>query len=102
MQDKEKVKYITVGKVARRLDVGPATITNWYAAWHDWLETGSVPEGCPGLPEYEQEEEGCTRYWSEEDIPQLEAFKAWRPRGCVGLMGKTNSKYQGGRGKKYT
>ena len=91
-------KKNTASKVARELDISVVTLTNWYK----WYKNDKFvkPENTPVLPEYEQSNPRAARYWSDEDIEQLKAFKAWVPKGRGGIMGCFNSKFWGERSKK--
>lgn len=89
---------LSSNKVAQALDISVSTLNNWYkwtAACHEEL-----PEGMPVLPVYVQHTPRGPRYWNEEDISQLEAFRDWLPKGRGGVMGTWNARFWGARGKR--
>lgn len=89
---------LTVNSIAKELDVAVNTINNWYR-WYNNPKSDK-PEDTPVLPEFEQYTERGTRYWKKSVLPLLQAFKDWVPRGRAGVMGSTNKRYWGQRGKK--
>lgn len=85
-------------KVAQHLDISVVTLGNWYSWYRDL--NSPKPSDTPILPEYKQPYTRGPRYWASDDMESLEKFKAWIPKGRAGVMGKTNSKYWGERGKR--
>lgn len=85
------MKKLTANKVAQHLDIAVKTLDSWYKFYND--PEIEKPEDMPELPAYQQETERGTRYWKEEDLPKLEKFQAWIPKGRGGVMGAVNSKY---------
>lgn len=92
-------KLLRVSQVARALEISNATLNNWYEWYQD--ESFQKPEDMPPLPEpivFTHGKDGeplkvFRRAWKEEDIPVLETFKKWLPRGRVGVMGEFSSRY---------
>ena len=78
---------LTASKVANQVDVSTKTLTNWYKFYNSDIPK---PEDMPELPEYEQAYEKAPRYWKQEDIPKIIAFKEWVPKGKSGVMGDIN------------
>lgn len=90
--------YYTTTKVAQHLDITVVTLTNWYKWYNDPEQF--KPKGMPQLPEYIQEKSRGPKYWKKSDLPKLQKFKEWIPKGRNGLMGSVSSRYWGERGKK--
>lgn len=91
-------KKLSASKVAQHLDISVTTLTNWYK-WQNSL-TEPVSENAPRLPQYEQHSVRGPRFWTEEQLKELEVFKEWIPRGRNGVMGNINARYWGARGKR--
>lgn len=87
---------LSANKVAQHLDITLNTLNNWYK-WASDPET-EIPGSAPKLPQFTRDWEGGPRRWEESDLPALQAFKEWIPKGRAGVMGKTNSHYWGERG----
>ena len=86
---------LTISQVASRIGKSVYTIKRWY----NWYETTDktnieklVKEGMPLLPEYETIGATNWRYWNENDISKLEAFRDWMPHTRQGVMGELNRK----------
>lgn len=63
-------------------------------AWYRWKEENPNHELAQLLPEYTRLAGGRkTRFWRESEIWKLKEFKARRPEGRNGLMGKVTQKY---------
>ena len=90
-------KKLTSSKVAQHLDTSVKTLNNWYR-WYNG-EQFEKPENTPILPPYEQSHPMGVRYWDSDDLPLLEAFQKWIPKGPSGVMGSMNVHYWGKRGK---
>lgn len=88
-------KELSASKVSQYLDIGVSTLTNWYRWYNGDYEK---PKDVPPLPTYVMK--GVSRIWKEEDLPMLEAFKAWIPRGKRGVMGSYSATQWGKRGKR--
>lgn len=92
-------KLLKVTQVARALGISNATLNNWYQWYQD--KDFVKPDGMPTLPDPVVATHGkdgsalkvMRRYWKEEDIPALEAFKKWLPRGRNGVMGAFSERY---------
>ena len=80
-----------------QLDITVATLNRWYGWYND--DRFEKPEDMPPLPPYVQKGVGGKRYWKEEDMKMLHAFKDWMPKGRAGVMGDYNNQFWGKRGK---
>lgn len=89
---------LTSNKVAQALDISVSTLNNWYK-W-DACAGAERPKDMPALPKYVQHTERGPRYWNEEDIPALQAFRDSIPKGRGGVMGKWNARFWGARGQR--
>lgn len=94
----EIIMKITATKVAQHLDISVPTLNNWYK-WY-MNDEFDKPKDVPILPKYEQNGVRATRYWDSKDLPLLEEFQRWVPKGRGGLMGAHNARYWGDRGKR--
>ena len=54
----------------------------------------------PELPDFKREGTRGPRYWNQEDLPKLQAFRDWLPKGRGGVMGDWNARFWGARGKR--
>ena len=90
-------KKLSANKVAQTLDISVVTLNNWYRWYHS--DEFIKPLDTPQLPEYEQHTSRGKRYWSDDDIIQLQIFQDWIPKGKRGVMGDLNAKFWGKRGK---
>lgn len=86
---------LTTGQVANRLNISPYTLKRWYTFWEsvDVKELNElVANGMPTLPAYEifgaSDNYKGNRVWNEEDIADLEEFKAWIPNTKNGIFSK--------------
>lgn len=86
---------LSASQVANRLDISVNTLSNWYRWKAQEIDT---PVSAPKLPQFTRDWVGGPRRWEESDLPALQAFKEWIPKGRAGVMGKTNSRYWGERG----
>lgn len=86
-----KEGFLTAGAVCLRVGVSTKTLNNWYAWYLD--PDMEKPESTPELPMYVQDREKGPRYWSEESVEKLIAFKEWLPKGRNGVMGRFNERY---------
>ena len=89
---------LTATKVAQHLDISVPTLNNWYK-WYNNPQY-EKPKDVPVLPKYEQNGVRATRYWDSKDLPLLEEFQRWVPRGRAGIMGDYNAQFWGERGKR--
>ncbi len=89
---------MTATKVAHHLDISVSTLNSWYK-WY-MNDEFDKPKDVPILPKYEQNGIRATRYWDSKDLPLLEAFQSWVPKGRGGMMGAYNARYWGDRGKR--
>lgn len=89
---------LTANKVAQHLDISVITLTNWYK-WYNNDEY-EKPANMPKLPDYIQAGSRGTRHWYKDELPMLEVFKEWLPKGRGGVMGQYNAKFWGERGKR--
>ena len=80
---------LTASGVCNRLDISVKTLTVWYK-WYESVE--EKPENTPVLPGFIQDHARGPRFWRVSDLPQLQTFKEWIPKGRNGLMGKLNNK----------
>lgn len=86
---------LTVTQVAYIVGVNAYTIKRWYQWWEseDVNRLNElVKNGMPSLPKYETVGATKWRYWDEEDVEQLKAFKEWMPHTRNGVMGILNRK----------
>ena len=92
------MKKLSATKVAQHLDISVPTLNSWYK-WY-LNDEFKKPKGVPTLPKYEQSGPRAVRYWDPKDLPLLEEFQRWIPKGRGGLMGSMNARYWGERGKR--
>lgn len=83
-------EMLTATKVCQHLDISFRTLDNWYKYAKSDIEK---PADMPVLPQYTQERARAIRLWNPNDLPALEAFKNWIPKGRNGVMGRINQKY---------
>lgn len=82
--------HLTTMQVCYLLGISPTTLRNWYK----YVNTCQpLPEDCPGLPPYQQENERAPKYWNMVDMHQLYAFQHWIPKGRKGVMGEISQAY---------
>lgn len=87
----ERTKLKTM-QVCYLLNITPSTLRNWYK-YVEEVGPDNLPEGCPGLPPYIQENPRAQKYWNGGDLHKLYAFQQWVPKGRGGKMAQISSKY---------
>jgi hypothetical protein len=90
-------ELLSASKVAQHLDISVTTLTNWYKWYDESIRTNTLPSTTPPLPAYLQKTERGPRQWYLQDLPMLESFQKWIPKGRGGLMGDVSSRYWGKR-----
>lgn len=83
---------LSATKVIQQLDISARTLDGWYQYYTSDLEK---PDDMPDLPKYSQSRPRGPRYWKQSDIPALQAFKDWVPKGRNGVMGRINERFWG-------
>lgn len=78
-----------IEQVAVLINSSTQTIDNWYR----FKRENPNHELSKLLPDYEQEGERQTRYWSPNDVAKLVEFKNNLPKGRNGVMGSVTQKY---------
>lgn len=68
-----KSNYVSISRVAQRLNVSNMTIIRWYRWWED--DTYDKPHGL-SLPQYVYLDRRKTKYFHINSIPMLEEFQA--------------------------
>ena len=89
---------LSSNKVAQHLDISVTTLNNWY----HWYENKQFekPADMPELPAFSRAGARGPRYWNSADLPKLEAFRDWLPKGRGGVMGDWNARFWGARGQR--
>lgn len=82
-------KYFNIITVALLVGCSTKTIENWYMFKRDNPDS----EYAKMLPDFIQHGNRQTRYWKQEDIPQLIQFKNSIPHGRNGVLGSTTQRY---------
>jgi hypothetical protein len=85
-----KNEMLSASRVCRELDISSHTLDSWYKYYNS---DEPKREDMPTLPKYIQTRPRGPRYWNLSDIPALQAFKEWVPRGRAGVMGRINERY---------
>lgn len=78
---------LSVTKVVQQLDISARTLDSWYKYYNGNYEK---PNDMPTLPPYTQSRPRGPRFWKQSDMPALQAFKEWVPKGRGGVMGRVN------------
>lgn len=78
-----------IEQVAVLINSSTQTIDNWYR----FKRENPNHELSKLLPDYEQDGERQTRYWSPNDVAKLVEFKNNLPKGRNGVMGSVTQKY---------
>lgn len=60
--------------------------------WYRYKKRNPKSAICKLLPDFEQNGERQTRFWTQADVYKLIEFQSKLPRGRNGLMGKYNGK----------
>lgn len=89
---------MTATQVAQHLEISVRTLDNWVKWYYD--PNTHKPVDTPVVPAPTQEWVRGPRYWTAGEVKALEVFKAWVPKGRAGVMGETNSRYWGERGRR--
>lgn len=89
---------LSSNKVAQYLDISVATLNNWYKWFRN--EDFEKPADIPALPQYKRDGARGPRYWNSADLPELQAFRDWLPKGRGGVMGDWNARFWGARGQR--
>ena len=87
----ETIEMLKATKVSQQLDICTKTLDMWYKFYFD--KSIPKPDDMPELPMYHQDHPRGPRYWKVTDIPKLQAFKEWIPRGRNGVMSEISTKY---------
>lgn len=85
-----KDNLLSATKVSQQLDISTKTLDSWYAYYNSPYEK---LKDMPELPSYIQHHKRSPRFWKQSDIPALQKFKDWIPKGRKGVMGRVNQKY---------
>lgn len=93
-----KEGLLTASAVCLQINVSTKTLNNWYKWYLD--PEMEKPESLPTLPMYQQDRPNGPRYWTKDDVKQLEIFKEWLPKGRNGVMGRFNERYWSQKTKK--
>lgn len=83
------MKLYKAVEVALLLDISVPTLNNWYK----FKRLDPNNEMAKLLPEPIQKTNRQTRFWKEEDIPNLIKFKSSIVEGRKGFMGSVTQKY---------
>ena len=83
------MKLYKAVEVALLLDISVPTLNNWYK----FKRLDPNNEMAKLLPEPIQQTNRQTRFWKEEDIPNLIKFKSSIVEGRKGFMGSVTQKY---------